>query len=144
MSISAIQGTAATQTTPLTPPKPAKPGANGTTDATQGAAGGGAQSSQAAAATSASTVVSEVTQTNADGSTTLVTTYGNGTTSTATQSGPSNGKGAVPTLLDPSNVGQNSTLLAAQQNTANQSQNASRFGGPHAGLFGNQKTPTNG
>jgi hypothetical protein len=76
---------------------------------------------------SSATVTSTVTTTNADGSTTTITTYANGTTSTTstapTTSASNSGSGS-PTgsgsgsgsLLDRTNGGQLSTLLAAQEN----------------------------
>jgi hypothetical protein len=60
-----------------------------------------------------------VTETNADGSTTTITTYGDGSTTTSTTPPVSkNGPGGVGGLLDGRNAAQGNTLLAAQaQNT---------------------------
>jgi hypothetical protein len=118
MSISAVNSAATAQTSPLTVQKPpAKSKADGT-DPTDASSSGAQGSSSASSSTSSTTVVSTATQTNADGSTTTILTYGNGTVSTSTQAAaPQSGKGAVPSLLDPSNQGQNSALLAAQENS---------------------------
>ena len=82
---------------------------------------------------SAQQIANQVTTTNPDGSITTVITYADGTTSTTTQPAPGgvagagkNGQqgqpGVSPTggLLDTTNIGQNATLLAAQEraNTA--------------------------
>jgi hypothetical protein len=80
---------------------------------------------------SAQQIASQATSTNPDGSTITVITYTDGTTSTTTQAAPAsvaaagkNGQpgqagqaGVSPTggLLDTSNIGQNATLLAAQE-----------------------------
>ncbi|HVJ52456.1 MAG TPA: hypothetical protein VM689_08350 [Aliidongia sp.] len=119
MSISSIAGSSAASS--IFAPAPTKPqqptgDVSGTddsssTDSSKKSGGGGG-------ASSSKTITNETTQTNSDGSITTIITYSDGTTSDSTvQAAPQNGKGGVPSLLDPSNSGQNSTLLAAQENS---------------------------
>jgi hypothetical protein len=65
------------------------------------------------------TIVSTTSVTNGDGSVTTTTTYGDGSTVVTTQPAPPSANGNVPSLLNPNNFGQGSTLLAAQEH-ANQ------------------------
>jgi hypothetical protein len=82
---------------------------------------------------SAQQITNQVTTTAADGTSTTVITYADGTTSTTTQQGApaaqanktgqqaqpgqpgAGGPAATGGLLDPANVGQNAALLAAQE-----------------------------
>src|ERR1700761_2566672 len=123
MTVSAISSTAASTLNPLDPLGSAKPAKSG--GAEKGGAAGGAGGSQGASgsgssssSSSSSTIVSEATQVNPDGSTTTGITYADGTSSTSNTPAPQ-GKGGVPSLLDPSNAGQNATLLGAQEQNGN-------------------------
>jgi hypothetical protein len=101
----------------------------GRTSAAPTAAAGhkGAHKSGGAGQQSSQQITNQTTTTNADGSTVTVTTYADGTTSTTTQpasSGspkaqtarqPPSGPGFKGGLLDTSNLGQNGTLLSAQE-----------------------------
>jgi len=81
-----------------------------------------------AAQDAAPQISSQATSTNPDGSSTTVITYSNGTTSTTSQAAPAApqsaakanqttqaGAATAGTLLDATNIGQTSTLLAAQE-----------------------------
>jgi hypothetical protein len=119
MSISSIGGSsAASSIFAPAPTKPQQPSDDVTgTDDSSSSAGGSQKSGGSGGASSSKTITNETTQTNSDGSITIIT-YSDGTTSDSTvQAAPQNGKGGVPSLLDPSNSGQNSALLSAQENS---------------------------
>ena len=72
-------------------------------------------SASSSSSASATTIASTVTETNADGSTTTITTYGDGSSTTSTTPAvPKSGPGGVGGLLDGRNAGQGNTLIAAQ------------------------------
>lgn len=87
----------------------------------------GAHKSGGAGQDSSQQITNQTTTTSADGSTVTVTTYADGTTSTTTQPAssanakaqtarqPPSGPGFKGGLLDTSNLGQNGTLLSAQE-----------------------------